>query len=101
MKYEVAVPFDACRYVIVEADSPEEAAEKAENEAGHVSICHQCTDEIEIGDSIGAYVSEDGGGQVLDTTNSGREIERLKARIAELEAALAAAQTPPAPRSTT
>lgn len=85
--YEVTLLVDACIYLQVAANSPEEAAEIADEKAGHVCLCHQCSDEIETGDTYGAHVYL-AGKQVLDTTRTGSlEVQNaaLKARIAELE----------------
>lgn len=49
-KYEVYAIFNASKYLgTVEADNADDAAEKLAEEA-YVSICHQCSNEIEIGD---------------------------------------------------
>lgn len=54
MKYMVCVLIDASKTIEVEAESPEEAKEKAMNEIGVPSICHQCSREVELGDPIEA-----------------------------------------------
>jgi len=93
MKYECAVPFDACRYITVDADSPEEAALKAEEKAGSVCLCHQCTDEIEMGEAMGVYVRDaESGEEVLDTTPNGDEVAKLKAELAAAQADVARLQ---------
>lgn len=81
MKYAVTVLFDACRSATIEAESPEEAEQKAHEEVGHASLCHHCAGEIDVGDALGAHVYEDEGNgpQVLDTTYNGERIAALKA----------------------
>ena len=58
-RYRVAILYDATTLHDVEAASPEEAADAAMDEAGSVSLCHQCVDEIEVGDPIRAAWVED------------------------------------------
>ena len=93
-QYEVTVLYDAAKSVTVEAESPDEAEDLAYDEAGsHVTLCHQCADEVEVGDSLGVFVYCDGD-LVSDTTSHGQASAALKvalARVAELEAALAKA----------
>ena len=69
-KYYCNVIFDASSTVVVEADTPEEAAEIAEDEtSGNQHLCHQCSNTLETGDSIGVYVhNEECTEQLLDTT---------------------------------
>jgi hypothetical protein len=66
--YNCTVIFDASSNVTVEADSPEKAAEIAEElSEGYQHICHQCSDRLDTGDILGVYVCE-GDEEVLDTT---------------------------------
>ena len=53
MKYAVYVTYWATTRQEVEADSEEEAKIIGENMAGWPSLCHQCSRELEIGDSTG------------------------------------------------
>lgn len=48
MKYNVFMKVHGTAVVTVEADSPEQALERAgdEYEGGTIGICHQCSDEI-------------------------------------------------------
>jgi len=48
--YKVFIPIGATAMIDVEADSKEEAIRKAIEEIGNPSICHQCSNEIEIGE---------------------------------------------------
>ena len=50
MKYRVIFTVDATCSVEVEADSEEEAKEKAWEEASAPTVCHQCSNELEVGD---------------------------------------------------
>lgn len=54
MRYMVCVTFDASKTIEVEAKNPEDAKEKAMEEVVRPSICHQCSDEIEIGEALEA-----------------------------------------------
>jgi len=69
-KYSCTVIFDASATVEVEAGSPEEAASQAEDMAcGRQYLCHQCSKELNTGDSIGVHVyNEECDEQLLDTT---------------------------------
>jgi hypothetical protein len=48
-KWSVSIPWHASVCVRVEADTAEEAIEKA-IEIAQPSLCHQCSDEIELGE---------------------------------------------------
>lgn len=96
MKYECVIPFDACNYLTVEADSPEAAAQRAMSEAGSVTLCHQCSDKIDIADAQGVIVTDEEGTTVFDDTWSGQRIRELEAKVAALEAELAASKGPAA-----
>lgn len=85
--YSVTILTDATSSYIVDADSPAEAAEKAGQlhwEASP-SLCHQCSNEIELGDAVGAIVCFDGK-EVLDTTWAGESVAKLAAGSAALHA---------------
>lgn len=49
MKYTVLLQSAAGTWVDVEADTPQEAAQRGEEDA-HVSICHQCAGQVDVGD---------------------------------------------------
>lgn len=49
MRYSVSMSGYASTVVYVEADGPDEAREKAEQEV-YVSLCHQCAGHADIGD---------------------------------------------------
>jgi hypothetical protein len=53
-KWTVLVTYDASRTFEVDAESEEAAKEKAMEMAGLASVCHQCSNEIEVGDAIEA-----------------------------------------------
>lgn len=53
-KYSVLLSVDATVYVVVEANSEEEAKEKAYEVAHRPSLCHQCAKEMDTGDIIEA-----------------------------------------------
>jgi len=91
MKYAVTVLFDASRGITVEADSPEEAEQKAVDEVGSATLCNQCSHEVEMGDALGAHVYEDEGNgpQVLNTTYHAQRIATLEAEVARRAAELA------------
>ena len=70
MKYECTVIFDASSSVSVEADTPEEAAQLAEDMVqGNQTLCHQCSNDLNTGDSLGVHVyNEECTEELLDTT---------------------------------
>lgn len=88
MKYNVTVLIDASCNTDVEADSPAEAADKAMNSVGYVTLCHQCSGEVDIGDCLGALVYDDDG-VILDTTFAAERAARLESKIAMLQAEIA------------
>lgn len=63
-EYTVIIRYDASQATDVEADTAEEAANKVAQECG-VSICHQCSRELEVGDPIGVQVLDEHGELVL------------------------------------
>ena len=86
--YSVTLIYDASRSVDVNAASADEAEAKANDLIGRPSICHQCSDEIDLGDAIGAMVYL-GDKEVLDSTPSGlnaSEAKTLRADLAKLQA---------------
>jgi hypothetical protein len=68
-KYNCIVIFDASVNVTIEADTPEDAADQAENETqGRQNLCHQCANDLDTGDSIGVLVyNEESTKELLDT----------------------------------
>lgn len=62
-KYRVLISVDATVSVVVDANSEAEAKEKAMEVADRPSICHQCSDQVEIGDLI----------DVLDVVEEGED----------------------------
>lgn len=52
-KWNVSIVFAASKYVMgIEAETKEEAIEKAIDQDGYASLCHQCSEEIELGEII-------------------------------------------------
>lgn len=49
-RYTVSIPLHASTTYECDADSPEQALEKARDEAGSPGLCHQCSRECELGD---------------------------------------------------
>lgn len=92
--YECTVLIDASCGVTVEASSPEEAAELAENaasEQGAGSLCHQCSGHTECGDSY-AVIVYDGDKEVLDTDHRTKMMEAANSELAALREDLANAE---------
>ena len=90
-KYECTVLIDASCGVTVEASSPEEAAELAENaaaEQGAGSLCHQCSGHTECGDSY-AVIVYDGDKEVLDTDHRSKLLTSAQSELAALREELA------------
>lgn len=85
--YDVTVLIDASASVSVEAETPQQAAEWAEQivaEKGAGDLCHQCSDHTDAGDFIGAHVHDASGEMVLDTSLAGD----LEAKVTKLQADL-------------
>lgn len=94
-KYECTVLIDASCGVTVEASSPEEAAELAENaaaEQGAGSLCHQCSSHTECGDSY-AVIVYDGDKEVLDTDHRSKLLATAQSELAALREELAACES--------
>ena len=92
-KYSVSVIFDACKCVDVEAESPEQAANIAYDEAGYVGLCHQCSGEVEMGDAVRAIVYDESGDEVADDGYQAMELAKITQQCDELLAALKEMQT--------
>lgn len=88
--YRVTIIHDACTTHDVEAETEAGAIEAAMDVAG-VTLCHYCSSQIEMGDPIRAACVEnlDSGASNLEA-DPDHEVVKLRARVAELEAMLAA-----------
>lgn len=64
MKYTVALTSGATTVIDVEADTPEEAREKACEEA-YVGLCHQCAHDVTVGDEWEPVEVTDDSGNVV------------------------------------
>lgn len=94
-EYQVVLLFDAHKIIDVNAKTPENALEIAENEHGQMTLCYECARQMEMGDCNGAFVYSRNDKKVLDTSSAGvlesqlaalkEENAQLKARMAELE----------------
>lgn len=84
-EYNVCILLDASKSYTVEADTPEQAVEKAEelHWENAISLCHQCSAQVELADSVGAVACLDGA-EVLDTTYGGQRIAALESELARL-----------------
>lgn len=81
------VLFDASKSFTVQADTFEEAAKQAYEEAGYASLCHQCSRELELGDAIAVVAVDEAGNEHTDDWREGR-LEKLEASCNELLEAL-------------
>jgi hypothetical protein len=87
-QYRVTILHDACTTHDVNADSEAEAIEAAFEDAG-VTLCHRCSDLLELGDPIRAACVENlATGDSNTEADPDYEVVQLRARVAELEAAL-------------
>jgi len=90
--YRVTIIHDACTTHDVEAEGEQSAIEAALDVAS-VRLCHQCSGNLELGDPIRAAMVENlESGESNDDANPDFEVARLRARVAELEALLAASK---------
>lgn len=88
--YDCTVLVDASRGFTVEADSPNDAALKAEEllaEQGF-TVCHQCSRRLDIGDIEGVLVYADDQ-EVLDTTFQATELTEARSERDTLAQVLA------------
>ena len=83
--WNVTVVFDASKGVDVEADNAEEAIEKAYDAVGNVTLCHQCTDDLEVGDAVFVIAYSPDGEEHSDDRRV-IEIEKLRKIIVDREA---------------
>lgn len=65
-KFCVSAAVYASTATRVVADSPEQALEKGMDALVMPSLCHQCSDKIELGDVYNFVVSDEDGNIVLD-----------------------------------
>lgn len=90
--YRVTIAYDACTTHEVEAENEQCAIERAMGEAG-VTLCNHCSRGLELGDPIRAAVVENlETGESNDDADPDFEVVKLRARVAELEALLAASK---------
>lgn len=87
-KYSVSIIFDASKCVEVNAESPEEALGLAYDDAGYPSLCHQCSDEVEMGDAVRAIVYDESGEEVADDGYQEMKIAKMTQQRDELLEAL-------------
>jgi len=86
MEYNVSLIFSADMGITVNADSPEEAAEIAySSDQATPSLCHQCANDVNLGDCVRVIVYDSDDNEVLDDGFERNQITGLSARIAELE----------------
>lgn len=86
-QYACTVIVDASSNFNVSADSPNEAADQAQylHSEQFGSLCHQCANEIDIGDVVGVIVYADDK-EVLDTRYDARAMDTLRTANQRLEA---------------
>lgn len=84
-RYECTLLYDASNGVNVEAESVEEAIERAYKKAPHVGLCHECSGELDVGDLIGMIVYHDGK-EVADTSYGAVQLQAMTAERDALRA---------------
>lgn len=86
--YEATALYDASAAgsFTVEAESLEQAIDLLSDKVAEhsASLCHQCSDSLNLGDMIGLLIYCDGK-PVADTTYSGESIEALQAELNRLK----------------
>jgi hypothetical protein len=88
-KYRVTISHDACTSHDIAADNEADAMAAAFDVAG-VTLCHQCSKEIELAEPVRAVCVENlDTGETNNDANPDFEVVQLRARVAELEAQLA------------
>ena len=63
MKYQVTLLYDASEVVEVEADSVEQAIDKAHMGA-RASLCNYCAQNLELGDAFKEIVCDEDGNEI-------------------------------------
>jgi len=88
--WRVTILHDACTSHDVTADTEAEAMASALEDSG-VTLCHRCSDLIELGDPIRTINIENlDTGENNDEADPDFEVVQLRIRVAELEAQIAA-----------
>lgn len=85
--YRVTFIHDACNSVEVQATTPDEAMALAWNEQGGVTLCHQCSDELEMGDPIrivGVENTDTGESTDGEPTLEEKQLAKLQALWSEV-----------------
>lgn len=85
MKYTVMGLVDATVLEDVEADTPEQAYELGIDSL-HASVCHQCSDELQVGEIYAVRVLDADGEEVF-TDEDERISKKELARLRRIEAA--------------
>lgn len=93
-EYLVNMLVDATVPLKIKANSAEEAAAKAYETTGVPSLCHQCSDDLEVGDIVGCVVATAEGEEAYDDSSYSAcltELRQLQAELSSLreEAAIA------------
>lgn len=73
----------------VEADSPEEAADLAmEHDSAQPTLCHMCSNHLDLGDPAGVCVELDGKEVYTDVPNDllRKELAEVKEELAKVKA---------------
>ena len=78
MRYNVTQVFDATNNRDVEADCIDDVFDKLDYT---VSICHQCNQDLDVGDYLGVIISDEADEEVYNDT----PYERLYKKCIELE----------------
>ena len=85
-KYLAAICHDVSHCVEVEADSVDEAVEKAWDEYQNVSpsLCHHCSQELDDGGPVRMIVNTESGVEVYDDGCEAAHIVKLKDQVERL-----------------
>ncbi|MCY1389107.1 hypothetical protein D9M71_38970 [compost metagenome] len=86
--YSGTALYDASWCFQVEAGSLDEAREKLDELALEHSptLCHQCSDHIELGDVVGFIIYDENDNEIADTRYIAEDLAKAQARVTELEA---------------
>lgn len=85
MKLSAHIGIDCGKGGEVEGDTIEECVDKAWEEFGYASLCHQCAHEVDMGDSYSLTLFDEQGETVYEDSPSVDEAKRTKGLVDYIE----------------
>ena len=86
MIYSATFIIDASKTMYVEADSLEEAVEKASDLHVYTGLCHECGRDLDVGDVVSMSLSDEEGEEVFNDDHFLQRINELQNQVKALKA---------------